>query len=132
MNDYENHVKEDLWPLGFKGEINPEIKYFGFKLEKNEFINTLKHNTIVAVETQGGVGYVALLEGTRAVFEIVELENGVVCNILKAMLDCKNPIYADEVYLRNGERLIIKYGPDGKRTFYPEKKNKKYNESKDF
>lgn len=110
MEDYKKHVEENLRPDGFRGEIDPDIKHFGFKLEENEFITTLKYNTVVNADVRGGRGYVALLKGTRVIFERVVLENGKVCNILKYLLDCKNAIYGDELDVKDLGKVNTRFG----------------------
>ena len=110
MKDYEAHIKENLIQKGFKGELTPEIKYFGFKLEENEFITTLKYNTVVNANVQGGRGYVPLLKGTRVVFERAVLDNGQVCNLIKYILDCKNAIYGDELDIKGLGKVKIRLG----------------------
>ncbi len=126
MDDYKKHVEENLLPQGFKGELIPDIKYFGFKLEKNEFITTLKYNTIVNADVAGGRGYVPLLEGTRVVFERMVLQDGDVCNRLKYILDCKNAIYGDFLYLKNGQKLYIKHDFKNNKISYSKEKDGEY------
>ena len=110
MEDYKKHVEENLIPDGFEGEIDPDIKHFGFKLEENEFITTLKYNTVVNANVQGGRGYVPLLKGTRVVFERAVLDNGQVCNLIKYILDCKNAIYGDELDIKGLGKVKIRLG----------------------
>lgn len=119
LKDYKKHIEEDLIPHGFKGDLTPEIKYFGFKLEKDEFITTLKQDVLVDADVAGGRGWVRLNTGTRVVFERQILKDGRPCNVLKYIADCKNAIYGDNPYTRY---LINKNGV-GKFYINPESIN---------
>lgn len=98
IEDYKKHVEENLRPQGFKGELTPDIKYYGFKLEKNEFITTIKQDVVVNAKVIGGSGFVLLKAGTRMIFERQVLENGEICNILRYILDCVNPVNGDNPF----------------------------------
>ncbi len=96
QQDYINHVNQDLIPQGFSGKTFSNIQHFGFKLNKNEFISDSKYDVIVKAGVIGGEAYVLLKKGTAVVFERQFDSQGRLCNVLAYILDCMNPIYAND------------------------------------